>query len=166
MIDTTEFNPYFNKYIQLSSQKPLKEGLRDSMEMTTAFFNAIPKEKQGVGYKEGKWTPKEVLLHLIDTERVFMYRALQISRADHPTLEGFDQNEFAINSHANTRDMTDLLEEYRAVREASIRFFSSCSAQVLKRTGIVGEHSLSVRATGYIVSGHEKYHCQFVKDNY
>ena len=166
MIDDIEFNPYFGKYIQLSVDKPAGEALSEGLQETERFFSTIPKEKQEYCYAKGKWTPKEVLLHLIDTERVFMYRALQISRADHVDLQGFDQDEFASNSEANTRSMDNLLNEYRAVRQASVQFISSCSENTLKRMGKASNSPLSVRAAAYIVSGHEKHHCQFIKENY
>jgi len=166
MIPGTEYNTYYGKYIDLATGKQLLPSLQDGMTNTSSFFESLPAEKQEYRYAEEKWTPKEVLLHLIDTERVFMYRAMQFARAKNVVLEGFDQNEFAKNSRANTRDMKDLISEYESVRKATIAFVASCTDETLKRSGVASNNPLSVRAAAYINSGHEIHHMNIIKERY
>ncbi|MGI4875364.1 MAG: alpha/beta hydrolase-fold protein [Janthinobacterium lividum] len=117
-------------------------------------------------YAPGKWTPKEVLLHLTDAERVFTYRALRFARADGQELPGFDENEFAANSEANDRTMSDLLTEYQAVRAATLAFFGSLNAGQLDRAGRANGAVTSVRALLYIVAGHEAHHRHILRERY
>ncbi|WP_432410433.1 DinB family protein [Rasiella sp. SM2506] len=165
-LSNNEFHTYYKGYIERALNKPLLQGLAEGMLETHEFFDAIPEAKQEYRYKEGKWTPKEILLHLIDTERVFAYRALQFARAKNVEIRGFDQDEFVENSNANERTMQHLLEEYLAVRTAQIILFSSFSEQTLQHTGIASNSPLSVRAAGYIICGHEKHHIAIVNERY
>lgn len=161
-----EFNAYYGIYIDLSKSKELVPSLVDGMSNTVSFFNDIPAEKHEYRYDEGKWTPKEVLLHIIDAERVFMYRAMQFARANNVVLEGFDQNEFAENSNANDREMNEIVSEYETVRKSTVAFIDSCSNETLLRAGIASNSPLSVRAAAYFCSGHEIYHVNIIKERY
>lgn len=165
-ISEKESNTYYKRYIDRALSKPLLEGLAEGMLETHDFFEAIPKEKHEYQYAEGKWTPKEILLHLIDTERVFAYRALQFARAKNVEIKGFDQDEFAANSNANERTMKQLLEEYMAVRAATIILFTSFSDKTLQQMGVASNSPLSVRAAGYIICGHEKHHVAVINERY
>lgn len=165
-MNSTEFNPYYKQYIELAKQGTLNENLGDGLESTVQFFKQLPKEKLGYRYAEGKWTPKEILLHLVDTERVFIYRSLQFARAKDTDLAGFDQDEFVANSFANKKSIDELLAEYKAVRLASIQFFQSCDAITLQRMGKANGSMMSVRATGAIICGHEIHHIQVIQERY
>ncbi|MAZ72071.1 MAG: damage-inducible protein DinB [Flavobacteriaceae bacterium] len=165
-ISDKEFNNYYKGYVNKALGKSLLQGLAEGMLETHAFFEAIPKEKEEYQYAEGKWTPKEILLHLIDTERVFAYRALFFARATQVELKGFDQDEFALNSNANKRSMEDLLEEYIAVRTSSVVLFTSFSEEMLQQMGVASNFPLSVRAAGYIICGHEKHHTAILQERY
>lgn len=162
----TEYNEYYKGYIDKATGVSVIASLEQGQIITSNFFDNIPKDKQHYRYQERKWTPKEVLLHLIDTERVFTYRALQFARASQVTLQGFDQIEFADNAQANARRMEDLIAEYNAVRNATIQFAKSCSDETLVRMGIASNSPLSVRAALYIIVGHEIHHCAVVKEKY
>ena len=116
--------------------------------------------------KKGKWTPKEILLHVIDTERIFSYRALRISRSEKAELSGFDENSFAQNSNANNRSIEDLIDEYITVRTATISLFKSFPETIMKNTGIASGKPLSVVAAGYIICGHEIHHVNIIKERY
>jgi DinB superfamily len=161
-----EYHTYYRGYVEKSLDKPLLKGLSEGMLETLEVFEALPENKQEFRYAEGKWTPKEILLHLIDTERVFAYRALYIARARNAELKSFDQDEFTANSEANKREMSDLLEEYVAVRTASIKLFTSFSDTTLQKMGVASNAPLSVRAAGFIVCGHEKHHTRIIKERY
>ncbi|MDX1463392.1 MAG: DinB family protein [Marinirhabdus sp.] len=162
----SEYNTYYKGYIDLAMGTPLLEGLATGLLDTHTFFEQLPTEKLSFRYKVGKWTPKEILLHLIDTERVFSYRALQFSRARNVVLPGFDQDEFVANSNAITRTMDSLLEEYMAVRTASIVLFNSFNDADLLKMGTASGFPLSVRAAGYILCGHEKHHINIIQQRY
>lgn len=165
-LSETEYNSYYKRYIDQASQLPLLQGLAEGLLETHHFFDSIPKNKQEYQYAEGKWTPKEILLHLIDTERVFAYRALQFARAENVVLQGFDQDEFAANSYANTRSMANLLEEYIAVRTSTVALFTSFASETLLRKGVASDSILSVRAAGFIICGHEMHHIQVLTERY
>tara|TARA_R100000935_G_scaffold1439_1_gene4462 strand:+ start:13644 stop:14153 length:510 start_codon:yes stop_codon:yes gene_type:complete len=165
-ISEKEFNTYYKRYVDKALAKPLLQGLAEGMLETNDFFEAIPDAKLEYRYAEGKWTPKEILLHLIDTERVFAYRALQFARAENVVIKGFDQDEFVLHSNANNRTMDTLLEEYMAVRTATLILFSSFSESILQQMGFASDSPLSVRASGYIICGHEKHHIAILKERY
>ncbi len=161
-----EFNSYYKNYVDRALEKPLLQGFSEGMIETHEFFEAIPEAKLEYRYEEGKWTPKEILLHLIDTERVFAYRALQFARAKNVEIRGFDQDEFAANSKANERTLENLLDEYIAVRKATIVLFKTFSEEILERIGVASNFPLSVRAAGFIICGHEKHHIAVIKAYY
>ncbi|NRA94566.1 MAG: DinB family protein, partial [Psychroserpens sp.] len=131
-----------------------------------SFLKTIPDEQFGHAYAEGKWTIKEVVQHIIDTERVFSYRALRFARYDSTELPGYDQDDFALNSKANLRSKEDILNEYSTQRAASIAMFESFDAETLLGQGKASGSSISVRALGFILIGHENHHCQIIKDRY
>lgn len=161
-----EFNNYYTPYINLVENKDIIVSLETSFEETTSFYRSIPEDKWLFSYAEGKWTINEVVQHVLDTERVFAYRALCFSRKDMIELPGFDQDEYLINSNANSRSKESIIEEYLSVRNATITLFKSCSKEMLLQVGVASKSPLSVRAAGYIIVGHEKHHCNVIKENY
>lgn len=165
-LQPTEYHSYFQKYMDRVGDEPLVKSLKGGLDALMILFEGIPEEKHEYRYAEGKWTPKELLLHIIDTERVFCYRALRFARSENNELDGFDENEFARNSHANERTMENILKEYLAVRTATILLFESFSDVVLSRDGIANGHRLSVRAAGFLIYGHEQHHINVIKERY
>lgn len=165
-IPNNEFAPFYQGYIQKSSGIELLEGLVIGLKNTTTLFETLPTEKQEYQYAEGKWTPKELLLHLIDSERVFAYRALFIARAKKVELKGFDQDEFVANCNAYYRRMESLIEEYKTVRNASISLFNSFIVSDLLKMGSANNSKISVRAIGKIIIGHEIHHSNILKEKY
>jgi len=165
-INTSEHQAYFKPYIDKVSEINLLDALQLGAKETLSFFESIPLSKMDYRYSEGKWTIKDILLHIVDVERVFSYRALSFARAENSNLEGFDENVYAENAQANTRTMADLLEEYLAVRDASILLFSSFSEEALKRFGKANNAILSIGAAGFIICGHEIHHVQIIKERY
>lgn len=162
----SEYNNYYKQYIDLAPGDSLIEALEKGKGRTATFFKELPEDKHHFRYADGKWTPKEVLLHLIDTERVFSYRALHFARAGNVVLPGFDQNVFMENSDANRCSMAQLLEEYEVVRSATLLFAKSCSEETLKRMGTASNNPFSVRALLYIIAGHEIHHCGIISERY
>ncbi|NRD23511.1 DinB family protein [Winogradskyella litoriviva] len=165
-LNVNEYNSYYESYIEKSNQKPIVEGLSDNLERIVLFFRAIPKGKQDYSYAEGKWTIKDILLHIIDTERIFSYRALRISRNDKTPLPGFEHNDYVFNASASNRSLESLLEEYTAVRKATIALYNSLNPPVLLEIGEASGFPISVRAIGYIITGHENHHCEIIKQRY
>lgn len=165
-INTSEYNSYYQRYIDLVDDLHLLQAMEIGLQKTQTFFNNIPQSKLHYRYAENKWTPKDILQHIIDTERVFAYRALYFSRADNADLKGFDENVFAQNTVANTRSINDLLQEYVAVRNASICLFNSFEDTHLKRKGIANKSIMSVAAAGFIICGHEIHHQNITNERY
>jgi len=165
-LSQTDFPLYFKKYIDLVEDRPLLEALYNNSEETTTFFKEIPEKKHLYRYAFEKWTPKEILLHMIDTERIFCYRALFFARSENSNLIGFDENEFAKNSNANSFSMEDLLIEYKAVRNSTITLFKNFDEEILKKMGKANNYSMSVCAAGFVIRGHEIHHINIIKERY
>jgi hypothetical protein len=117
-------------------------------------------------YAPGKWTIKEVLGHIIDTERIMAYRALRFARRDTTELAGFDQDWYVENAFARKRDRADIVNEYSAVRRSSIELFRSFDEETLALAGIANQKRLTVRALGYTIAGHEAHHWQIIRERY
>ena len=168
MIPKTEYAPYFERYIQLSvlKSKTIIENLENAQDEFERVLRHLPDEKHSYSYAAGKWTLKELIQHIIDTERVFCYRALSFARNDQTPLPGFDQDVFIDNDTANERDYYDLLDEMKVLRESSIQLFKSFSKEALLRIGVASDNKMSVRALGYLFSGHQIHHINIVKERY
>ncbi|SDS43166.1 DinB superfamily protein [Formosa sp. Hel1_31_208] len=165
-LSKTEFNPYYQTYIDKSGDLTLHSGLKINGDKTIAFLESIPEEKLEYRYVEGKWTIKEIILHLIDTERIFAYRALCIARHDQSVFPGFDQDEYVVQSNANQRHIDSLIDEYKAVRHSTIILFGSMLSTDLCRIGTASESDISPRAIAFITIGHENHHCDIIKERY
>lgn len=168
MIPKNEYSPYFEQYMQLVTiaEKSILENLEDSQNKFEEILRNLPKEKGNFSYAEGKWTLKELIQHIIDTERIFCYRALCFARNDKTDLPGFDQDIFVNNDNANERDYYDLLDEMKTLRTSTIHLFKSFSDDALLRIGVASGNEISVRALGYLFSGHQIHHLNVVKERY
>ena len=161
-----EYAEYFFPYISVLGDVTLIEELEISLHEFIRFVQNIPMDKFDYRYAEGKWTIKEIIQHVIDTERIFAYRALRISRNDQTPLPGFDENNYINNTEADKRGLQDLLTELSAVRHSNIFLFKSFSEQQLQRTGIASNAGISVRAIGFIMIGHQKHHQKVFEERY
>jgi hypothetical protein len=168
MILKTEYAPYFEQYLQLVflENASITENLESSQKYFESLLREVPKAKHGFSYAAGKWTLKEVIQHIIDTERVFCYRALSFARNDKTALPGYDQNIFVDNDNANDRDYYDLLDEMDILRKSSIQLYKSFSNDALLRIGVASNEKMSVRVLGYLFSGHQIHHLNVVKERY
>ncbi|WP_092467980.1 DinB family protein [Winogradskyella thalassocola] len=167
VIKISEYNPYYKPYIEATNKDlGIVEGLKQNLDDMVSFYSNIPQGKHSYAYAEGKWTIKDILLHTIDTERVFAYRALRISRQDKTPLAGFEQDDYVVHANAEKRTMDSLLEEYRAVRQATITLFSSFDTDTLLFIGEASGFPVSVRAIGYIIMGHENHHLEIINERY
>lgn len=165
-LSKNEYNPYYGTYIEKAGSMSLHKGLKDNGDATIAFLESIPEEKLEYRYEEGKWTIKEIIQHLIDTERVFTYRALCIARKDKTLFPGYDQDEYASTCDANRRSMYSLMNEYKAVRLATIILFESFSDEMLVEIGTASNSNLSPRAVAFITIGHENHHSGVIRERY
>lgn len=165
-LNASEYNPYYGTYIDKTGNLSLKDGLITSGEKTLSFLNSLPKDKLEFRYAEGKWTIKEIILHLMDAERVFSYRALRIARHDKTPLPGFEQDDYIVPSQANKRSLDDLINEYKAIRLSTVALFNSFSNDMLVQLGTASNSPVSVRAIGFIIMGHEIHHCEVIKERY
>jgi uncharacterized damage-inducible protein DinB len=162
-----EYSPYELEYVDLvPDDGQIFEHLRDNLARLKELILAQPEEKLIAPCTEGEWTIKEILVHILDTERVFVYRALRCARNDQAELEGFDQNTAVAYSRANQRDIEEILEELTAVRMASIALFKSFDEEAWERTGVANGSKMSVRWLVYQVAGHELHHLKSIKENY
>jgi len=166
-LDHNEFNAYYKNYIELLSKDvSLTDALETGLEKSMAFYKGIPKEKLQYAYVSGKWTILEILQHVMDTERIFAYRALCIGRGDQTPLPGFEQDDYVLPSKANTRDFVGMLEEYDTIRQASISLFKSLSDDALTTKGMASGSGLSARAAGFIICGHDLHHANIIQERY
>jgi uncharacterized damage-inducible protein DinB len=165
-LQTNEYVPYQMNYIKLVSDQNILKGLINQKEEMIHFFKSIPVFKQEYKYAEGKWTIKDLILHLIDSERIFAYRALRIARNDVTALPGFEENDYVNNANANEREFESLLKEYGVVREATISLFQSLSDADLFKIGKASDASVSVRGIGYCILGHEIHHKNIIIERY
>ncbi len=162
-----EYAPYTIKYIGLlPDDKNILFHLKNNFISTKELILSTSKEKLLYKYAEGKWTIKEILVHIIDDERIYAYRALRVARNDSTELPGFEQDEFAKYSNANSRSLDSIFEEYEAVRNSTIAMFNSFDDDALKRKGISDGKIMSVRAAVYHIAGHELHHLNIIKEKY
>jgi hypothetical protein len=164
--DPTEHNPYYTKYIQLVPGDNIVTTLSGQSENTTKFLGGLSESQAELRYAPGKWSIKEVIGHLIDAERIFAYRALRIARSDRTPLPGFDENEFVAHGNFGALELSELADEYQAVRNANLYFFSHLSEEAWVRRGLANNDEISARAIAYILAGHELHHLGIIHTRY
>ncbi|WJS93701.1 DinB family protein [Flavobacterium johnsoniae] len=161
-----EYSGHFGTYLKQAGEGKLIEELEISLHEFIRFVQNIPMDKFDYRYAEGKWTIKEIIQHVIDTERIFAYRALRFSRNDKTPLPSFEEQDYADNSDANSRSIQELLTEFSAVRHSNLLFYKSLSDEQLKRIGTASNNQISVRALGFVLIGHQKHHQKVFEERY
>jgi uncharacterized damage-inducible protein DinB len=162
-----EYPDYAHIYVDLLPDDGLiLKHLANNLNTTRRVVLSIPKDRLLHRYAEGKWTIKEILGHIVDDERIYVYRALRFARNDSTELSGFDQDQYARYSEANKRGARDLLDEFSLVRQSTIALFKSLEAAALLRTGVANGQSVSVRALAYHIAGHELRHMNIIRERY
>ena len=162
-----EYPPFYQPYIDiLDSTLGVIDLLELSLEQFEELFYAIDESKQEYRYAAGKWTIKELVQHLIDTERVFIYRALRLSRNDQTALPGFDENMYVSNYQSNKRNYTSLLDEFCLLRRSNILMIKDFNEIEFSRKGIVSDLPITVNGIAHICSGHVFHHLKIVKERY
>jgi hypothetical protein len=158
---------FFDRYINLIDKD--LDHLQALSTFDAQWLSQFQADFEALGnqvYAPGKWTVKDILQHLIDTERVLTYRALSIARGDKVALPGFDEETFARNTTAQSRSVKDLLEEFDIVRQSSILMFRNMTDGVLLNVGTASEKPISSLALALTVTGHVVHHVNVIRERY
>jgi len=161
-----EHDPYYAKYIALVPDGDLLALLSAQIEETCNLLKNVPESKAGYRYAPGKWSIKEVVGHLSDTERIFSYRALRFARVDATPLPGFEQDDYVKAANFDARQLAELVSEFRAVRQTTVALFRSFDEDAFRRRGVASDKSISVRALAYNIAGHELHHVEILRTRY
>ena len=163
---STDFNKYFAHYTGLVDQREMIDAIDENHKEFLALLSTIDEEKALYRYADDKWSIKELVAHITDSERVFAYRALRFARNDKTDLAGYDENQFAIFSGAEERSLADLKEEFDLTRQSTLALFKSFDQEMLAREGTANDIKIDVRSLGYLVAGHCQHHINILKERY
>jgi hypothetical protein len=167
MLFKKEYNSFYQPYIdKVNLEKSIENNLQVSLSELLNILGNLSNRQSEFRYASNKWSIKELVQHLIDTERILSYRALAISRKDKNKLPGFNENEYILNSNSDSIKLTNLLKEFSLIRKANITMFKNFNEKKLLQTGIADNSQISVRAIGYIMSGHVFHHLKVLKERY
>ena len=165
--DETEYLPYYGRYIALvPDNRNILPVLSDQMEDTLALLRSIPESQAGFRYAPDKWSIRELVGHVIDTERIFAYRALRFARHDQTPLPGYEQDDYISNASYDAHPLGELAAEFESVRRSTLFLFKHLDAEAWIRRGTANESEVSVRALAYIIAGHELHHKEVLRNRY
>ena len=160
------FAPFYQTYINEGIDKNIIEALSSQLEELTQLLNSISEEKSLYRYEKDKWSVREIVGHILDSERIFAYRALRIARNDKKPLPGFDQDQYIVESNYNSIRLTFLKEEFILARKANLIMFENFTGEMLSRTGTASGLEVNCRALLYITYGHVQHHINVLKEKY
>lgn len=161
-----EYNPYYEHYISLVSGTDILNTLDAQRRQTLLLLSGRDDKDGSFRYAADKWTASEVLGHVCDTERILAYRALRIARADQTPIEGFEQDDYVKNSPFARLPLSELVEDYIAVRRATLTLLRNLDEAAWTRRGIANKNEVTVRALAYIIAGHELHHRRILEEKY
>ncbi len=161
-----EYSDYHEKYISLIAGDDVLGALEQQRRDMILLLSGRSEQEGEIRYAPGKWTAKEVLGHINDTERIFAYRALRISRADQTPIEGFEHDDYIRNGPFAQCSLSSLVEDFIAVRRATISLFRNLTEEAWLRTGVANKNVVSVRAMAFIAAGHELHHQRILRQKY
>ena len=164
--DGTEYLPYYGRYITLVPEGHILALLSDQLDETLALLGSIPESRAGFRYAPGKWSIRELVGHVIDTERIFAYRALRFARNDKTPLPGFEQDGYISNASFDAYPLDELAAEFESVRRSTLFLLKHLDEEAWTRTGTASDAEVSVRALAYILAGHELHHRKILSDRY
>ena len=162
----TEFQKYIQRYLDLIPSDNWLEELKDSGNQTLEIYQQFSEQQSNFAYAEGKWSLKILLQHLIDAERIFVYRALRFSRNDQTELAGWDEEDYAKNYFLEEISLKSLLEEFEYLRKSTVLFFENLNVNILSRKGIANNNEISVETIGKLIVGHNIHHLNIIKERY
>ncbi len=157
---------YYQPYLDKTYNNPLMVLLRDQITGIPEYLRSLDQGQWLHKYAPDKWTPKELMVHINDTERIFSYRALRFARADETELAGFEQNEYVPASMADLRTPGSIIDEFIAIRQSTIALFNSFDNDMLLRSGKANGVIFDVEACGLIIAGHLEHHFAMLKERY
>jgi uncharacterized damage-inducible protein DinB len=157
---------FYKTYLNALQEDNLQEALANNTRRFRKLLKQIPHKKINYAYAEGKWTIKELLQHIIDSERVFIYRALTFARHDPAPLPGFDENNWAITAKAPKRKWNELVEEFKALRSANELFLNSLDDDQLQQSGSANNNNISVAGLAFVCAGHVAHHMRIIRERY
>ncbi|WP_412067823.1 DinB family protein [Rubrivirga sp. IMCC43871] len=160
--EAREHGRYYDRYVALVEDDDLLTALTEPV--TSALVRAADSGRASHAYAPGKWTVAGVVQHVIDTERVFAYRALRVARGDDTPLPGYDQDGFA--AHAPDRPLGDLADELDRVRASTLDLLAALAPHALARIGTASDQPLSARGAGWIIAGHDRHHAAVLRERY
>lgn len=161
-----DYAPYYDGYINLVKGDDIHKILTAQSIETQGVLNSFSETLGNYAYAEGKWTVKEVVGHLIDTERVMAYRAMCIARGEKQSLPGFDQDTYVKTGNFNKRELFDLNYEFRLLRELNLLLSKGFDEEILQRRGVANNNEVTVLGLLYIIAGHEKHHMNILQERY
>jgi uncharacterized damage-inducible protein DinB len=161
-----EYSPHYEKYVALVPQENILDILEAQLGETHQLLAGLSDNQADFRYAANKWSIKEVVGHIADTERIFAYRLLRIARADQTPLSGFEQDDYVKTGNFSARTLAALLEEFSAVRRATLTLLRSLDDPAWLRLGVANKHQVSVRALAYIIAGHERHHRITLEERY
>jgi uncharacterized damage-inducible protein DinB len=161
-----EYAPYYDRYICLVQGEDILDTLDQQRRQTMLTLCSRDDEEGEFRYAPDKWSVKEVLGHVCDSERIFAYRALRISRADATPVEGFEQDDYVRNGPFAQRPLADLVEDFIAVRRATLSLLRNLDEAAWSRRGVANKNEVTVRALAYIIAGHELHHRRILEEKY
>jgi uncharacterized damage-inducible protein DinB len=164
--NSNEYNPFYETYVSKIGDGEITAILENQKKEWEKILLGIPDEKWDYKYGEDKWSIRQLVMHVIDAERVFAMRALCISRGEKQNLFGFDQDEYMANTDYSHRKKEDIVSELIVVRNGSTHLFKNMTEQQTEMLGTASEHSVSVRGLAYIIAGHAEHHLRILKERY
>ena len=164
--DLTTLPEYFDRYINIVKENNLGKVLLHSLEEINLLRQSSVSDKQNFAYAEGKWTVKELIQHIIDTERIMAYRALRFARMDSTHLHSFDEDAIAAASGANARSLSEMIDELEAVRKSTILLYNSFTTEMLLFEGTASGKKINALAIGFVIAGHQTHHFNVLKERY
>jgi hypothetical protein len=164
--DLTSLPEFYKRYVEHVKNYDLFDAFNISLKATTELIKSIPEERGEHRYAPGKWSIKELLCHMIDTERIMSYRALRFARNDKTPLHGFEENDYAPEANAGSRTLTSIADEMSRLRTTTVDMFASFTPDMLMRKGLANNVEFSVLTIGYIIPGHESHHRTILKERY
>lgn len=165
-VDINDVPEFYRPYMSYVGEEELVSLLLSSGIELHETCQTLSEEKSLYRYEKGKWSIRDVVQHLIDSERIFSYRVMRFGRNDQTELSGFDQDQYVIDAKADQRTLEDLLREFGNVRATTVDLFKSLGEKELSRTGVSNQVKMSVATIGYIIAGHTLHHLRVIKDRY
>lgn len=163
---SSEYVHFYSDYVGLVEKGNIINTLNTQMHEIYTLINSVPGDKAFYTYEPGKWTLKEVIGHMIETERVFSYRALALSRGEQQALPSMEQDEYMEENNYNSRTLANLSNEYLAVRVSTIHLFSNMTKAMISKSGVASGFEFTVRSLAFIIAGHERHHINVIKEKY